>query len=54
LRTDWDVIPADDDNFNKLYTDQENRFKTIKVGWTGDTNKVELTNVGNTTQTFSS
>ena len=55
LRTDWAVESADDDDFNKLYTDQQSYpsdKKLIKAGWTGDTNKVELTNPGNTTQTF--
>ena len=52
LRTDWDVVNADEDSFNKLYTDQESSAKDIKVGWTGDTIKVAVDKAGNSTQTF--
>ena len=51
LRTDWDTEMAKDDKFNKVYTNQKG---SVKVNWNGHTSQVDLTNVGQTLQSFSS
>lgn len=51
MSTSWDEESADDDGFNKLYTNQKT---DIPIKWVGDTSKVEVNKAGQNLQTFHS
>ena len=44
------MYDADDDNFQKIYSD----IKNVQVKWVGDTSKIDTTGGGSLTQKFES
>ena len=47
----WITLDPKEDNFNKIYTNQQG---DIEIGWTGDTSKIKVNKPGQDLQTFNS